>query len=176
MINDAKLSGWATAGLYSLAFVAIFFPMLDLITTVLPLRPTNFQWRYGALGLTPGYLHLPLLGVGILLAIAYLRGHQAVLRWTGAASLVVSAFLVLALGVFLLDVIEMRSMRQGGERSLVLAGGAIQATKYSVSVVALLLLGLGGWRTAGRMASAAGSSTSGRIVTSSSRAEEAEQA
>jgi prepilin signal peptidase PulO-like enzyme (type II secretory pathway) len=174
MINDAKLSGWATAGLYSLAFVAIFFPLLDLVTTLLPLRPTNFQWRYGALGLAPGYLHLPLLGTGILLAVAYVRGHRGVMKWSSALALLTALFLVAALGVFVLDVMEMRDLRGSGERELVLAGGAIQATKYIVGACSLALLGLGGWLTAGRLAPAATEggkgAASGRIMTGTSRA------
>lgn len=178
MTTDAKFSGWVAAGLYSVAFVAIFFPLLDLVTTVLPFRPTNFQWRYGALGLAPGYLHLPIIGAGVLFAVATVRQHRGVMKWSGALSMLTSLVLLVALGVFLLDVMEMRGMRAAEERSLILAGGAIQATKYVVGVLVLALLGLGGWITAGRLSTgAAGKDAKGgssRIVTSSARAESGE--
>lgn len=47
-------SPWAFRALYLFAFVLIVMPALDLITTVLPARPGDFSWRYGAFGLMAG--------------------------------------------------------------------------------------------------------------------------
>ena len=47
-------SPWAFRALYLFAFVLIVMPALDLVTTVLPARPGDFSWRYGAFGLMAG--------------------------------------------------------------------------------------------------------------------------
>jgi hypothetical protein len=83
-------------------------PALDLASNLLPFAPGNLRWRYGAVGLTTGFLLTPLLGVALASAVAVQLEHRrmrGVLRVLHA--LTVIAFL-LAAGLFALDVLQLR--------------------------------------------------------------------
>jgi hypothetical protein len=158
------LSPWAVRGLYLFALVLIVMPALDLITTVLPARPGDFSWRYGALGLMAGYLHTPMLGLVLALAVAYWAEHRWVLKFGGALSGLAALGLGLVMVVFALDVLQMRGMRAEEVQSAVLAGGILQELKYLTAALVLAPLGYGAWQTAGKARSARASEAPG-IVT-----------
>lgn len=144
-------SPWAVGAVYLFGLVLVVSPLVDLATTVLPARPGDFTWRYGALGLAAGYLQTPLLGLVLLLAVAYWQERPWVLRVAGAAACVASLALGLVMVVFALDVLQMRGMRAEEVRSAVLAGGILQELKYFLAALVLAPLGIGSWTTASRM-------------------------
>lgn len=149
--SPISLSAWAKAGLYAFAVVLVVSPVVDVGTTVFPFRPGDLSWRYGALGIVPGYIHTPLLGLAIAFCLAIWFRHARTLRWLSILTLLAAVAFVMAMGVFALDVVQMRGMRPPEEQGLVLAGGAIQEFKYGTATLVLALLGIGGWRTAARL-------------------------
>ena len=60
----------------------------------------------------------------------------------------VSALLVVAMGVFLLDLLQMRGLRPEEAQQAVLIGGLLQEAKYFTAVLVLLALGVGSLRSA----------------------------
>lgn len=159
MTKSVTLSPWATRGLYLFALVLVTMPLLDFVTSVMPARAGDFNWRYGALGLLPGYLHTPMLGLVLALGVGYWEERRWILRVGGALAIASALGLLLLTGVFALDVAQMRSMRPEAELA-VLAGGALQSTKYLTAALVLTLLGHGSMSTGGRLGRAAPSRAS----------------
>ena len=149
--NSIEISPWATRALYLFGAVLIVMPLLDLGSTVLPARPGDFSWRYGVLGLMAGYLHTPMIGLVLMLAVGWWEGRSWVLRLGGILSMAASVGLLAVMAVFALDVLQMRGMRPEEVQSVVLAGGAIQELKYLTAALVLAPLGYGSFRTAAHL-------------------------
>jgi hypothetical protein len=150
-MNRTSVSPWAVAGLYLFAVTLVLYPVMDLATTVWPLRFADLGWRYGFLGLLAGYLHTPLLGLVLAMAVAYWQGHAGTLRAGGLVSLLGTVLLLIVMATFLLDVLAMREVRPEDARAGILVGGILQEVKYLGACLLLGCLGLGGVRTAQRI-------------------------
>lgn len=157
--SSVQVSPWATRALYLFALVLVTMPLLDFLTSVMPARAGDFNWRYGALGLFPGYLHTPMLGLVLALFVGYWEERAWVLRVGGALAIVSALGLLLLTGVFALDVTQMRGMRPEAETAIV-AGGALQSMKYLTAALVLVLLGYGSMNTGGKLGRVASSRTS----------------
>lgn len=142
-MTRSNLSPWAVWGLYLFAGVLIASPLIDLFSTAWPLRPADVSWRYGFLGLAAGYLHTPMLGAVLAMAVAYWQGHASALRALGIVGLAVAAVLLPVLALWPMDVLQMRALRPPEGRSGIVIGGAIQEIKYLGTCVVLGCLGLG---------------------------------
>jgi hypothetical protein len=134
------------ASAYPLALLLVLVPLTSVAITVSPLRLEEVTWRYGAFGLVMQSTTLPLLGVALFCAAAYLLGHHLALRIIGALALLVAAMLAGGLALFALDALRMRpmvqpdAMGQFGMKSL-WAGLAAAMTS-----LALAWMGIGAWR------------------------------
>ena len=60
--SHEEISRWVALSAYLLALSMVLGPLVDLVTTVLPVRLGDVTWRYGFTGLAAGYLLTPLLG------------------------------------------------------------------------------------------------------------------
>lgn len=138
----------AVAALYLFALVLAVSPLIDLFSTVWPLRFGELSWRYGFFGLSAGYLHTPLLGLVLATAVAYWREHATSLRVIGFGSLVLAGLLIPVIALWPLDFQQMGAMREPELRPGVMAGGIIQELKYMGACAVLALLGLGAIATA----------------------------
>lgn len=148
------VSPWLVRGLYLFALVLVLSPLMDLASTVWPLRPADLAWRYGFLGLAAGYLHTPILGLVLALLLAWWTGGSGVLKVLGVAMMAGSLVLMLAMGMFMLDVLQMRGMREPELQQAVLVGGILQELKYGTACLVLAALGFGSVRSAGVQAGA----------------------
>ncbi|MDA0328051.1 MAG: hypothetical protein O2958_03400 [Gemmatimonadetes bacterium] len=83
------------------------------------------------------------------------------LRVTGAVCLGGSLALLLAMGMFGLDVLQMRELRVEEMQSSILAGGMFQEVKYFVAAFVLAFLGYGALSSA-KTAGLAGGRKSGK--------------
>lgn len=149
--SSSHVSPWVPRALYLFALVLIAMPMLDFMTSVMPARPGDFSWRYGAMGLMAGYLHTPMLGLVLGMAVAWALGHGGLLRASGVLSMLAAVGLLGVMGVFALDVLQMRGMRAENVQSAILAGGILQEIKYFTAALVLALLGYGAAKTAASM-------------------------
>jgi hypothetical protein len=136
---------------YVLALSMILGPLVDLITTVLPARLGDVTWRYGFAGLAAGYLLTPLLGLALAIGVALWQEDLRLLRALGILALVAAGGLIPMLGMWGLDVLAVREMRDPDARSGVLVGGVIQGLKYLGALLALGLGGTGVTRTTGSL-------------------------
>jgi hypothetical protein len=142
-MNRTQLSSGAVWGLYLFALVLITSPLIDLFSTAWPLRPTDLSWRYGFFGLGAGYLHTPLIGAVLSMAVAYVEDHRRMLRALGVLSLVVAVLLLPVIALWPMDVLQMRDLRAPEVQRGVLIGGIIQEIKYVGACLVLALLGIG---------------------------------
>lgn len=165
-MSQSEVSPWVFRGLYLFAFVLVASPLADLASTVWPMRPTDLTWRYGFLGLGAGYLHTPLLGVTLAMMVAWWTENPGIARGVGFVMLASSVVLLTAMGMFMLDVLQMRGLREPEVRQAVLVGGLLQELKYGTAVLVLAALGFGSVRTAAQLArsSRAAGGRSPRIV------------
>ncbi len=124
-------------------------PLLEAATRVLPMRPSDVGWRFGAMGIVFNTLVTPLLGVFIAMVVAAVRGHRRTLRWLSGAAYAAAVVVTLGLVLFLFDYVQARA----GVAAEQLAGLDVVSRKALflgvVAVVAAGVLGRAGWN-AGR--------------------------
>lgn len=153
-MTDRDVSSWLIWGIYLFGIAFMLTAAIDLFTTVWPLRPTEITWRYGFLGLAAGYLQTPTLGLLLIAGGAIWARNGTLLRAAGIAALAFALALLIAMGVFGLDVLQVRQLRPEEMRSTVLYGGIFQEIKYFVATCVLVLIGQGCLKTAKSSASA----------------------
>jgi hypothetical protein len=153
-MTPPRVSAWSVWGLYAFAAVLVLSPLIDLFTTIWPPRFTDLQWRYGFFGLSAGYLHTPLLGLVLAMAIAFWEGHTGTLRSLGSAALVVAVILLPVVALWPMDVVQMRALRAVEAQRGIAIGGVIQELKYAGACLVLGLLGIGALKTASAAARA----------------------
>ena len=146
-------SRWLVAGLVAVGLILVLWPLADHLANVWPVQPGSVQWRYGAAGLLANFLHTPLLGLSLLLLVAWWTRSAGLMRGLGLASMVAAVLLLGVMAVFAMDLQQIRAIRPPEAGTLVLVGGAISELKYLTTVVAASLLGIGAWTTAGRLPS-----------------------
>jgi predicted lysophospholipase L1 biosynthesis ABC-type transport system permease subunit len=144
-----EVSPWAVRGLYLLALIITVSPLFELVANLWPPRPLELLWRYGALGLSAGYMANVALGVALLMVMAYWQGHSKLLWIVGLASVVLSVLVLSAMTMFALDVGQVRALRVEEMQGATLVAGLMQEFKYLIGGLALACLGLGGMRMGG---------------------------
>ena len=147
-MNSDDISPWLARGLYLFGLSFVLTAGIDLFTTVWPMRPTEIAWRYGFLGLGAGYLQTPTLGLLLIILAGIWENNVRLLRAAGIFCLGVALCLFLAMGIFGLDVIQMRQLRAEEAQASVLLGGFFQEVKYFVAAFVLAFLGHGALKTA----------------------------
>ena len=114
-----------------------------------------------------GYLHTPMLGLTLALVLGWASGHRWVLMFGGWLSILCACALLGVMGIFALDVLQMRGMRAEEVQTAVLAGGILQEIKYFTAAMVLALTGVGAIKTAGRQAGRSAGAEAPGIVTRS---------
>ena len=75
--------------------------------------------------------------------------HRGALRMIGTAAWVVAAAMVVAMLVFLIDVVAVVDMRPPEARRAIVLGGLLQEAKYATAALVLIVLGTGARREGG---------------------------
>ncbi len=141
------MSGWVVGGLYLFAFILVFWPAVDLLTNTAPFHLGDVRWRYGFGGLLAGFLHTPILGLVLATFVAYGRKSRLALRTLSSIELLGAVALVLVMGMFALDVVQIRAMRPPESLAAFITGAAIAEAKHLTAFLVLLALGIGSWKT-----------------------------
>ena len=142
------VSPWLLRGVYLFGFALMLTAAIDLFTTVWPMRPSDIGWRYGFLGLGAGYLQTPTLGLALIAGVAIWDDNVAILRVVGVICIATALLLLAVMGLFALDVLQMRQLRPEEAQASVLAGGIFQEVKYLVAFFVLAFMGHGSLKTA----------------------------
>jgi hypothetical protein len=155
-MSSDDVSPWVIRGLYLFGLSLMLTAAIDLFTTVWPLRPGEIGWRFGFLGLGAGYLQTPTLGLALIAATAIWEENTGVLRGVGAVCLVTGLVLLGVMGIFGLDVVQMRQLRPEDAQASVMTGGMFQEVKYFVAFLVFSFLGYGSLKTAKVLARSGG--------------------
>ena len=145
--SRSDISPWVVRGLYLFAFILVFWPAVDLLTNTAPFHPGDVRWRYGFAGLLAGFLHTPILGLALATFVAYGRRSRLALRTLASVELLGAVALVLVMGMFALDVVQIRAMRPPESLAAFMTGAAISEAKHLTAFLVLVSLGIGSWRT-----------------------------
>lgn len=145
---DRDVSPWLVWGIYLFGIAFILTAAIDLFTTVWPMRPTEMTWRYGFLGLAAGYLQTPTLGLLMIAVGAIWQRNTGLLRLVGGICLIMAVAYLIVMGVFALDVMQVRQLRPPEAQAGVLYGGIFQLIKYFVAMCVFVLIGQGCLKTA----------------------------
>jgi len=132
--------------LYLAAIGLIVIPLLDFVTSVLPLEPYDIKWRFGSVALLSGFLFTPLLAIMLIMAVAAMADDRVMQRAASILNLLLVLALVVLLGLFALDALQLRNLVPDGERLAFDMSAVRAAVKYGFMVVTLLLLGIAGFR------------------------------
>jgi hypothetical protein len=137
------------AGLYPVALLLILSPLVDLLSAVWPIRPSEVSWRFGTFGLITSALVTPIVGLVLLQGAAALLDHVKTLRVVSALNLVVAVLVVVGAALFLLDAVQLRgTVMKTAQQSYDLAAAKALVTAL-LEVCALGWTGMGGIRAAG---------------------------
>lgn len=130
-------------GLLYLAGVALILDQgLILASSIMPFSPGAAQWRFGAVGLAAGRITHLLADTAVILAAMWL-GHRAVLRTWALLHLVLVAVLLLVLGGFALDAIQVRQQLIPEAQLGMLLG----ASRVGIMLLAMVIWSVwAGWR------------------------------
>jgi hypothetical protein len=131
---------------YLVAFLIFLFPLLDTAMSVWPPQPGEVAWRFGAAGFFSRALMTPMLGVLIAFAVALYLDHRRVLRVIALASAVTAVAIVVVMGMFMLDALEMRAKVIEARKFAFDVASAVALVKYGTGMVVALAYAVIGWK------------------------------
>jgi len=138
--------------LSAVAFLLIASPAVDLIGAIVPPRPGEVSWRFGVFGLFTNALVTPMLGLAIMQVVANLLEQSKTVRRIAVFNLILAIVLVLGLGLFILDYLQLRQAVTGSSRNAYDAA-AIKALLVGVLELAVLVwLVVSGFQSVGGIA------------------------
>jgi len=123
----------------AVAVLLIASPAIDLVGAVLPARPGEISWRFGVFGLLTNSLVTPMLGLAILMVVATLLERRRTVRRLTILTLILDVILLLGLGLFVLDFLQLRQAVTGTSR------GAYDAAAIKALLVGLLEIAVLAW-------------------------------
>jgi hypothetical protein len=144
--DHVRLSGAFIGALYFIAALLIGLSLLDFIATIWPFVPSDVRWRYGAIGLSSGFLLTPLLGFALAALLANFAGHRRVLVIVGIVALVLGILLILGVLGFGLDAIQVRREASPGGRRVTEISTIKAGFKLTLGALGLLWIGWGSIR------------------------------
>jgi len=132
--------------LYFVAFLLVATPVMDFVTSIIPLRTSDIEWRFASVGLLSGFLLTPLLGLALAIGVAHIAMHRRFQRVLAVLNLTVTAFFVVLSLFFLLDIFQLRSAVEPEAAEAFASAASKAVIKHASFIVALGMLGWGGFR------------------------------
>ena len=144
--ETGAVSGRLAGPIYLAAFILWLQPIVDFVANVWPLSFTTLPWRYGAVGLSSGYLLTPLLAVVIAMATAAVMNQPLVMKIMAVLCGIGALLLFVASVGFVFDVLELRvNVNEEGMSQYVI--GAWKAEfKLLTTVAVLVWMTIAGWK------------------------------
>ncbi|MGH7517755.1 MAG: hypothetical protein ACREOC_09830 [Gemmatimonadales bacterium] len=135
--------------LVPVALLLIASPLADLVAALLPMRPGEVSWRFGAYGLLTNSLVSPILGLAIILVLSGFRQRRGATAITAAVSALLALFLIGGFALFVLDYLQLRQAVGTAAR------GPYDSAAFKAMIVAaleggvLLSMAIAGFRASG---------------------------
>ena len=132
---------------YLILGIAMVLPLLDLLVSVMPLRPTTVVWRFGAVGLLSSAIGAPLLILFFIFVLAYLAGDRKVVVLCAVLAALIALTMIAGAGTFALDSLQMKRRVQEAAQSRFLLASAQAMMKLGLEGLAALVLAVSAFRT-----------------------------
>jgi hypothetical protein len=123
-------------------------PLIDLIMSVMPLRPSVVVWRFGAVGLFASAVGAPLLILFFIYALAVALGDRKAIVFCGSVAAVMSVLLVTGAGAFALDALQMKARVQPVAMQRFYMASMQALLKLGLQAIAALVLTVSAFRAA----------------------------
>jgi hypothetical protein len=130
--------------LYLTGLMVVVFPAVEFVLTVWPLSPGVLSWRYGTVGLLSRSITTAMVGLVIILGTATLLEQTRVQRAVSVLGFVGAAVLLLALGLFALDLLQFRNQVRPAAKTAFDVSSAMAVMKLFAGAVVLLAFGVSG--------------------------------
>lgn len=131
-----------SSALYVVSALLILLPVVDFITSILPVVATSAKWRFASSAVFAGSLLFPLTGVALAMVVAGVMNHRFVLRWIGILSFLAIPCLLAVCALLALDIIELRSTAESEVQSAIVLSGVRAMFKNLVMAASLWYVGL----------------------------------
>ena len=132
---------------YLILGIAMVLPLLDLLVSVMPLRPSTVVWRFGAVGLLSSAIGAPLLILFFTYVLAYLSGDKKVVVMCAVLAGLIALLMIAGAGTFALDALQMKRRVQEAAQSRFLLASAQAMVKLGLQGLASLVLAVSAFRT-----------------------------
>jgi hypothetical protein len=132
-------------GIYPVGLLLTLVPLVDIALRVFPPKFDTVQWRFAAVGLLAGNLGTVMLGLALTGLIATFVGHRKVLKVLGIVSMVGGVLLVAALGMFLLDALQVRRTVNPNFKQALTVSSIGALFTGGLGIIALFSIGVGAW-------------------------------
>ena len=132
---------------YLILGIAMVLPLMDLLVSVMPLRPATVVWRFGAVGLLSSAIGAPLLILFFIFVLAYLSGDRKIVAVCAALAAVIALVMIAGAGTFALDALQMKRRVQEAAQSRFLLASAQAMVKLGLEGLASLVLAVSAFRT-----------------------------
>ncbi len=135
---------------YLLAFILVVASLGDATLSILPAHPEGVAWRFGALGLYGRALVTTMLGLGLAMGIALVRGHRRTLRTLGVVSVVIALLVIVGSALFVLDAAQVTGQVQQSARENLIGASVLALVKAGLCTLFALIGGIGAWKASRR--------------------------
>ena len=125
----------------------MILPLVDLVISLSPLRPTTLMWRFGAVGLLASAIGAPLLVLFLIYVLAYFSGDRKVMVLCAVLAALIALLMIAGAGTFALDALQMkRRIQEAAQARFIMASG--QALfKMGLQGLAALVFAVSSFRT-----------------------------
>lgn len=103
------------------------------------------------MGLFTAYVTTPLLAIVLAMALAFVLSHKNTLRVFSVICFLGVVEMGIAMGLFGLDAIQLRSGVPAENQAAFFSGIILTELKFFSVLLVLIFLGWGGWKTAGNV-------------------------
>jgi hypothetical protein len=132
---------------YLIFVIAMVLPLVDLLVSLAPLRPTTLLWRFGAVGLLASAIGAPLLVLFLIFVLAYFSGDRKVMIVCTAIAALIALVMIVGAGSFALDALQMQRRIPAAAQSRFITASAQALFKLGLQGLAALVLAVSSFRT-----------------------------
>ncbi len=132
---------------YLILGIAMVLPLIDLVVSLSPLRPTTLMWRFGAVGLLASAIGAPLLVLFLIYVLAYFSGDRKVMVLCAVLAALIALMMIGGAGTFMLDALQMKRRIQEAAQARFLMASAQALFKMGLQGIAALVLAVSAFRT-----------------------------
>ena len=133
---------------YLVGLLLTLLPLIGVLIQTFPPHPGDVTWRFGAAGTYGSVLLTPLLGMFLLFAVALLAEHRGIMRVLAVANAAVVVGCLIAIGLFSLDVLQIRATVTAAAKTRFALGGLTTAGQYAAAGFVSAILSVQAWRAA----------------------------